>query len=257
MAKRKNHNSLESIARACEDAEGLLESINKQNTAKKEEIKTEVSAQQTDQRQTNSFGWQIVLLICVGLAGFIFGNYKEFESGSSESAPSITSQSNDRETKSIKNRVNSKTDTSTNAARTITPLPTREPTVLGIKQREAEKVVEKWLTVKSQIFAPPFDINIADRIVAMGPLWDDLTKDNGSISWLKNNSSHYTYPQISINQIINYTPSQTAPSIALSITESANLHSPNGVQKTTRTNRWLYTLKKERGIWKIWDYKKI
>ena len=121
---------------------------------------------------------------------------------------------------------------------------------------QASAIVEEWLAVKKLIFAPPFDQSVADRIVASGPLWTDLTKTNGSIEWLKNNNSYYSYTRISLDQILRFIPSPDMPSIVVKVTEDSTLHSPKGNDSSTSTNSWVYTLKKESGRWKIWDYKK-
>ena len=128
--------------------------------------------------------------------------------------------------------------------------------ISGLSQPEARAVVEQWLTVKSQIFAPPFDTDLADQVVANGPLWRDLTKADGSIQWLKNNNSYYTYDRIRVDQVIRFNPSPTMPSIAVRVTEKSILNSPNSRNPSSSTNDWLYTLKKEGGTWKIWDYRK-
>jgi len=125
-----------------------------------------------------------------------------------------------------------------------------------LAQPEARAVVEQWLTVKSQIFAPPFDTNLADQVVANGPLWRDLTKADGSIQWLKNNNSYYTYDRIRVDQVIRFNPSLAMPSIVVRVTENSILNSPTGREPSSSTNDWLYTLKKEGGTWKIWDYRK-
>ena len=126
----------------------------------------------------------------------------------------------------------------------------------GLSQPEARAVVEQWLTVKSQIFAPPYDTKLADQVVADGPLWRDLTKADGSIQWLKNNNSYYTYDKIRVDQVIRFNPSPTMPSMVVRVTENSNLNSPNGRKASSSTNDWIYTLKKEGGAWKIWDYRK-
>ena len=142
---------------------------------------------------------------------------------------------------------------------TIQPLPTsgqsfQQPS--GLTEQQARAVVEQWLTVKSQIFAPPFDTNLADQVVASGPLWTDLTKPDGSINWLKKSNSYYTYDTIRVNRVLRFLPSPTMPSIVVSVTEKSILHSPKGQEKSTGENDWIYTLKKEDGRWKIWDYRK-
>ncbi|OUW45177.1 MAG: hypothetical protein CBD47_09105 [Synechococcus sp. TMED187] len=142
---------------------------------------------------------------------------------------------------------------------TIQPLTAQEPSAApqsGLSQQQARAIVEEWLTVKSQIFAPPFNTDLADQVVAAGPLWTDLTKPDGSIQWLKNNNSRYSYSIIRVNRVISFIPSIAMPSIVVSVTEDSTLHSPKGAEKSSSTNDWLYTLKEETGRWKIWDYRK-
>ncbi|WP_115018683.1 ARC6/PARC6 family protein [Synechococcus sp. UW140] len=142
---------------------------------------------------------------------------------------------------------------------TIQPLPSKERSAApqsGLSQQQARAIVEEWLTVKSQIFAPPFNTDLADQVVAAGPLWTDLTKPDGSIQWLKNNNSRYSYSIIRVNRVIRFIPSIAMPSIVVSVTEDSTLHSPKGAEKSSTTNDWVYTLKEESGRWKIWDYRK-
>lgn len=142
---------------------------------------------------------------------------------------------------------------------TIQPLPPQKQPAAqpsGLTQEQARAIVEQWLTVKSQIFAPPFNTDLADQVVAAGPLWTDLTKPDGSIQWLKNNNSYYSYSTIKVNRVISYTPSPSMPSIIVSVTEGSVLHSPKGSEASSSTKNWLYTLKEEAGRWKIWDYRK-
>lgn len=126
----------------------------------------------------------------------------------------------------------------------------------GLSEQQALTIVEQWLGVKSQVFAPPFNTSVASQLIADGPLWTDLTKPGGSIQWLKNNNSYYTYNTIRVNRVVRYLSRADMPSILVSITESSVLHSPNGSKASTNTNAWLYTLKEEEGRWKIWDYRK-
>ena len=148
---------------------------------------------------------------------------------------------------------------SSDRSTTIQPLPTQKQPAAqpsGLSQEQARAIVEQWLTVKSQIFAPPFNTDLADQVVAAGPLWTDLTKPDGSIQWLKNNNSYYSYSTIKVNRVIRYMPSPSMPSIVVSVTEVSVLHSPKGSETSSSTKDWIYTLKEESGRWKIWDYRK-
>ena len=126
----------------------------------------------------------------------------------------------------------------------------------GISQADARSLVDEWLNVKQRIFAPPFDTDLADQLVAAGPLWTDLTKPDGSIQWLRNNNNYYSYNGVRINDVISFTPSETMPSLVVSVTEDSVLHSPTGSAPSTSTANWLYTFKEEGGVWKLWDYRK-
>lgn len=136
--------------------------------------------------------------------------------------------------------------------------PVQPPTLLlsGLNELQARAIVEEWLSVKPQIFASPFNSEIADQVVASGPLWTDLTKTDGSIEWLKKNNSYYTYTMIRVNEVVRFLPSSSMPSIVVSVSEDSTLHSPNGNKVSSNTSNWLYTLKEEGGRWKIWDYRK-
>jgi len=125
-----------------------------------------------------------------------------------------------------------------------------------LNEGQARAVIEKWLSMKAQIFAPPFDKKIADEVVAEGPLWRDLTKTDGSIDWLQKNNSYYTYNSYRINGVTQFSPSSEMPTITISLTEDSVLHSPKGNAPSVKTGNWLYTLKQENGAWKVWDYKK-
>lgn len=132
----------------------------------------------------------------------------------------------------------------------------QRPPETDLTMDQARSIVEKWLSAKQQIFAPPFDSSVADRIVANGPLWSDLTKTGGSIDWLRANDSYYTYNLVRVNDVITFDPSSDMPSIVISVTEDSVLHSPRGTTPSRSTNTWTYTLKEEGGTWKLWDYRK-
>jgi len=138
------------------------------------------------------------------------------------------------------------------------PLPGPSPAFLpsSLNELQARAIVEEWLSVKPQIFASPFNTDLADQVVAAGPLWTDLTKTDGSIEWLKKNNSYYSYTSIKIDEVTRFLPSPSMPSIVVSVSENSVLHSPRGNKASSTTNNWLYTLKEEGGRWKIWDYRK-
>ena len=141
---------------------------------------------------------------------------------------------------------------------TLEVRPSIEERITGyyISEAQAKSIVLKWLNSKSQIFAPPFNLNLASEIISKGPLWTDLTRPNGSIDWLKKYNRYYTYPTIRLNKVISFKASTTMPSIVVSIREISILHTPNGKKTSNDNYTWIYTLKKENSFWKIWDYKR-
>jgi hypothetical protein len=203
----------------------------------------------------------LILLICfpigligLGLVVIMLQRQTPQVSQSQQSPVQIPSPGNDST-----NSPGNGTANSSGNSTTIEPLPSFQPSVTqetGISELEARTIVERWLTVKSQIFAPPFDRDLADQVVAAGPLWNDITKPDGSISWLKNNDSYYSYSAIKVNRVISFAPSSSMPSIVVSVTEDSILHSPKGSKASDVTANWIYTLKEEGETWKIWDYKR-
>lgn len=109
---------------------------------------------------------------------------------------------------------------------------------------------------KRKVFAPPFISQAADSYVANGPLWKDITKQGGSIDWLKTNNSHYSYAASTINNTIDFTGDASEPSIIVSVTQNMAFHDSKGIKRTNATDSYRYTFRQERGSWKIWDYKK-
>lgn len=135
--------------------------------------------------------------------------------------------------------------------------PTAAPTSDGLDEAQARAVVEEWLRVKANVFAPPFDQAQLDAVVSAGPLWTDITRDGGSISWLRDNNRYYTYPRIEVTAVTAFTPSPERPSLIATVSEDQILHGPDGNQAKSSNDRYLYTFAKEDGRWKIYDYKKL
>lgn len=135
--------------------------------------------------------------------------------------------------------------------------PSTPSTPDGLDEAQARAVIEEWLRVKANVFAPPFDQAQLDAVVSAGPLWSDITKDGGSISWLREHNSYYTYPRIAVTEVSGFTPAAEHPTLIATIAEEQILHGPNGEQPKSSNDRYLYTFAKENGRWKIYDYKKL
>lgn len=126
----------------------------------------------------------------------------------------------------------------------------------ALTQEQALAIIKGWLDAKPKVFAPPFISQAVDAYVANGPLWHDITKAGGSIDWLKENDSYYSYTSNTINDTISFSRDAIEPSVTVSITQDMALHSPKGTKPTNATDTYRYTFRQERGNWKIWDYKK-
>lgn len=135
--------------------------------------------------------------------------------------------------------------------------PSAPSTPDGFDEVQARAVIEEWLRVKASVFAPPFDEALLDTVVSAGPLWQDITKQGGSISWLKDNNRYYTYTRIQVTSVSSFMPSGEHPSLIATIEEDQVLHGPDGNQAKSSNDRYLYTFAKENDRWKIYDYKKL
>lgn len=130
------------------------------------------------------------------------------------------------------------------------------PSGEALTEEQALSIIKGWLMSKRKVFAPPFISQAADSYVANGPLWKDITKQGGSIDWLKTNNSHYSYAASTINNTIDFTGDASKPSIIVSVTQDMAFHDSKGIKRTNATDSYRYTFRQERGSWKIWDYKK-
>ncbi|MEO0770009.1 MAG: ARC6/PARC6 family protein [Cyanobacteria bacterium J06649_4] len=128
-----------------------------------------------------------------------------------------------------------------------------------ITQAQAETAIKKWLDAKSDIFGPPFSRNLVGQLTT-GPLYEDITKPNGSIDWLRDNGSRYVYSDSSIEEVWSFdTSNPSRPSAKVSIYEDRVLIKRNGRRDPTQsgasTDNFTYYFEKEDGVWKIYDYR--
>ena len=123
---------------------------------------------------------------------------------------------------------------------------------------QAKSLVQKWLDAKSEIFAPPFNRNLAKELTT-GILYEDITKPEGSIDWLRNNNSYYIYNESRVEDVFSFSVDNERPSIKVSIFEDRVLIGKTGKpvasQSGSSTNNFTYFFVQEDGVWKIVDYK--
>ncbi|MGK7903380.1 MAG: AAA-like domain-containing protein [Hormoscilla sp.] len=139
------------------------------------------------------------------------------------------------------------------------PLPPVPPTDThsSLSQDQAVALVNQWLKVKSQVFAPPFNAKLARKYIT-GPLYRDITKPNGTIDWLRQNQAYYVYKKSEIEQVWSFASSATRPAIKVQISENRILFGRQGIdysQSGTSKGNYTYYFITEQGVWKISDYK--
>lgn len=135
---------------------------------------------------------------------------------------------------------------------------------VDLTAQQAEDIVKQWLQAKPQIFAPPFDTSLVDKLTT-GKLHQKTTNPDpevGPVAWLRSNNSYYKYNQSEIKQVINFSSSGRQPYIKVRIFEELYLYGRNG--KIDRDNsvsserNFIYLFDKDSsGTWKIYDYQKI
>jgi hypothetical protein len=127
-----------------------------------------------------------------------------------------------------------------------------------ISEQEATSVIEAWWSVRSRVFASPYDVSAASDSVSSGPLWTDLTKPDGPVSWLRNNNQYYTYQSTTIQRVISFDSANPEhPSIVISVSSKDTLNGPSVYKPSSSTSNFRYIFEKEDGKWKIWDYEKV
>jgi ARC6-like, IMS domain len=135
---------------------------------------------------------------------------------------------------------------------------TTENTQQDFTQEDAANLIEKWQNAKREVFAPPFNRQLGTEILTGKAYYDNIGKPDGSVGWLENNDSHYTYGVQSVNSVENFEKNGNYATIDAVITEERTLHNGNGSidRKASGFDTRLvrYSLKSDNGQWKIADY---
>jgi hypothetical protein len=128
----------------------------------------------------------------------------------------------------------------------------------SLNKDQALLIVKRWLGSKQNVFAPPWDRTAIKRYTT-GPLYSDITKSDGSLTWLKKYGAYYNFKSYKVNKVLEYSNSGQRPSIKLNLTEDRTLHTPQGEDPSESgiiTETLTYFFELEDGIWKIYDYRK-
>lgn len=151
---------------------------------------------------------------------------------------------------------------------TVTAQPTEAPntqptqtqsstvtTTTNLTEEEAKQVIIRWQNAKPNVFAYPFDRQLASQF-ATGKLLEDVVKSGGSIDWLKQNNAFYKYGFNSVGtpRIISSDGYQAV--IEVRMIQQYTMYMNGKVDQSAsgyddKINR--FVLRKENGTWKIAD----
>ena len=142
----------------------------------------------------------------------------------------------------------------------VQPPPTNQPTSgSSLNQDQAAAIVQTWLNSKGRVFAPPFDRQLA-RQLTTGTRYNQIMQSGGSIDWLKDNNSYYTYAITRVDNVWAFDNSKSLVEIKLRVTEDITLHNSNGGVDAERSGKttanYIYYLAQDNGTWKIHDSRK-
>jgi len=129
----------------------------------------------------------------------------------------------------------------------------------SLTQDQAVAVVQNWLNSKGRVFAAPFDRQLA-RQYTTGKRNNQILQSGGSIDWLIENRSYYTYAITRVDNVWAFDNSKSLVEIKLRVTEDLTLHNANGGIDSERSGRttanYIYYLAQDNGTWKISDSQK-
>jgi serine/threonine protein kinase len=131
--------------------------------------------------------------------------------------------------------------------------------ITSLTEAEAVRLIRNWADAKRQIFAPPFDRDLAGQYLT-GKVLHNNVKPGGSIDWLNENNAYYTYGVQEIEPAGKFSSVDDQASIDVQVREQRTLYI-NG--KIDRENTKLdvstvrYQLIKEGGSWKVSDYSDV
>lgn len=124
---------------------------------------------------------------------------------------------------------------------------------------QAVALVTQWLQAKQQIFAPPFNRDLATELTT-GELYVALVEQNGVMDWLRDNQSYYRFGVQNIGAVERFAANNNRATIEVEVTEERTLYQ-NGNVNPDHTNfdteLIRFTLESVDGNWRIADYKTV
>jgi hypothetical protein len=126
-----------------------------------------------------------------------------------------------------------------------------------LTQEQAVALISQWLNAKQQIFAPPYNQQLASQLTT-GELYAALSQPSGVLAWLQNNQAYYRFGVQQIESVERFAASDRRATIEVAMTEDRTLYqngtvNPEHTQFDTEVVR--FTLESVDGNWRISDYK--
>ena len=127
----------------------------------------------------------------------------------------------------------------------------------GLNQEKAYKIIKRWMEAKKEIFAPPYNRELAVRLTTDGR-YDKLLKSGGIIDRLEANNSYYMFGTQNINDIQEVVVNGNKAKVWIDYTEERRFYRdgeivPGKTQSSTKD--LIYNLRFEENRWKIASYR--
>ena len=127
---------------------------------------------------------------------------------------------------------------------------------VSISQNEAVNLVNRWQSLKSQIFAPPYNRSLAYGILT-GNAYEKKMREPSN--WLENNNAYYTYRNQSIDRVEKFAINGNQITLDIVITEQRIYHQNGEAKYSDKSTAYdtrlvRYILKRENETWKISNY---
>ncbi len=147
-------------------------------------------------------------------------------------------------------------------ATTVSPVATKnnldqpDTKVEPLTEEDAVELVNNFVAVKSQIFAPPFDRDLLAELTT----GQAYTNRKGSVDWLEKNNAFYRYGEFTVTPAGTFGMQDGEASVTVEIFESPTLFVNGKVdqsQSQPSRGRYVCLLRFEDGQWKIADLTKV
>ncbi len=145
------------------------------------------------------------------------------------------------------------------------PTPSPSPSATNkLSQEDAVATIKGWYDAKQDVFGSGYQTSVARKYLTGKELYKTIEKCNdgfcgGSVGWLRRNNCYYHYYSSDIQQVIDFSSSDTNAQLTVRVREKLQLRGPSsagcGKSSQTYTKNVRYWLKKDGTQWKISEYK--